>query len=60
MNEPGSERHWNSGARNGPAARGAWRIGMRMEQHEREGGKLKTKRIRVCKKCGADIPERRS
>ncbi len=36
----------------------ATRVGVRMEKQEREGGKVKTKRIRVCKKCGADIPER--
>ncbi len=34
----------------------ATRIGTRLETQEREGGKVKTKRVRVCKKCGADIP----
>lgn len=34
------------------------RVGIRSEKHEREGGKVKERRIRVCKKCGADIPER--
>ena len=33
------------------------RIGTRMEAQER-GGKTKTRRIRVCKKCGVDIPDR--
>ena len=32
------------------------RIGVRMESQER-AGKTKAKRIRVCKGCGADIPE---
>ena len=32
------------------------RIGIRMETQER-GERTKTKRIRVCKKCGVDIPE---
>ena len=32
------------------------RVGVRMEETEREGVK-KTKRIRVCKRCKADIPE---
>ncbi len=36
----------------------ATRIGVRAEQHERADGKTKTRRIRVCKKCGADIPEK--
>lgn len=36
----------------------ATRIGIRIEKQEREGGKVKSRRIRVCKKCGADIPER--
>lgn len=36
----------------------ATRIGIRMEEVERDGQK-KTKRIRVCKKCKADIPEQR-
>lgn len=35
----------------------ATRIGIREEEHERDG-KKKIRRIRVCKKCGADIPER--
>lgn len=34
------------------------RVGIRSEKQEREGGKVKTKRIRVCKKCGGDILER--
>ncbi len=34
------------------------RVGVREEKQEREGGKVKTKRIRVCKKCGGDIAER--
>ncbi|MDR0361280.1 MAG: 50S ribosomal protein L24 [Planctomycetota bacterium] len=34
------------------------RIGIRLEKQEREGGKVKTRRIRVCKKCGADILDR--
>ena len=36
----------------------ATRISIRSEQHETGEGKSKNKRIRVCKKCGADIPER--
>lgn len=36
----------------------ATRVGVRVERQEREGGKVKTKRIRVCKKCGADIPNK--
>ena len=36
----------------------ATRVGIRSEKQEREGGKVKTKRVRVCKKCGADILER--
>ncbi len=36
----------------------ATRVGVRSEKQEREGGKVKTKRVRVCKKCGADIIER--
>lgn len=36
----------------------ATRTGIRSEKQEREGGKVKTRRIRVCKKCGADITER--
>jgi large subunit ribosomal protein L24 len=34
------------------------RVGVRMEKHERDGGKVKTKRIRVAKVSGADISER--
>ncbi|MBN2711445.1 MAG: 50S ribosomal protein L24 [Planctomycetes bacterium] len=36
----------------------ATRIGIRTEKHERENGKVKASRVRVCKKCGADVPER--
>lgn len=36
----------------------ATRIGIRIEAVEREGGKTKQKRRRVCKKCNADIPEK--
>lgn len=36
----------------------ATRIGIRSEKQECEGGKVKTRRIRVCKKCGADVLER--
>ncbi len=36
----------------------ATRVGVRSEKQEREGGKVKTRRFRVCKKCGADILER--
>jgi large subunit ribosomal protein L24 len=36
----------------------ATRVGVRSEKQEREGGKIKTRRVRVCKKCGADILER--
>ncbi len=36
----------------------ATRVGVRSEKQEREGGKVKTRRYRVCKKCGADILER--
>lgn len=36
----------------------ATRTGIRSEKQEREGGKVKTRRIRVCKNCGADIMER--
>ncbi|MCC8189148.1 MAG: 50S ribosomal protein L24 [Planctomycetes bacterium] len=36
----------------------ATRIGVRSEKQEREGGKVKTRRVRVCKKCGGDILER--
>ncbi len=36
----------------------ATRVGVRSEKQEREGGKVKTRRVRVCKKCGADILER--
>jgi large subunit ribosomal protein L24 len=41
-----------------PKCDAATRIGMRSEKQEREGGKVKTRRVRVCKKCGADIAER--
>lgn len=34
----------------------ATRVGVRLEEVERDG-KKKTNRIRVCKRCGADIPE---
>ncbi|MDR1520963.1 MAG: 50S ribosomal protein L24 [Planctomycetota bacterium] len=36
----------------------ATRAGVRLEKQEREGGIVKTRRVRVCKKCGADILER--
>ena len=36
----------------------ATRVGVRSEKQEREGGKVKTRRLRVCKKCGGDILER--
>lgn len=36
----------------------ATRVGIRSEIQEREGGKTKVKRVRVCKKCGADMPAR--
>ncbi len=39
-----------------PKCDAATRVGIREEKQEREGGVVKTKRIRVCKKCGADIP----
>ena len=41
-----------------PVCDDATRIGMRIEPHEREDGRVKNKRISVCKKCGKDIPER--
>ena len=41
-----------------PKCDAATRIGIRSEKQECEGGKVKTKRIRVCKKCGSDIVER--
>ncbi len=41
-----------------PKCDAATRVGIRSEKQEREGGKVKTKRVRVCKKCGADIAER--
>ena len=41
-----------------PKCDAATRVGIRSEKQEREGGKVKTKRIRVCKKCGSDIVER--
>ena len=40
-----------------PKCDSATRIGIRMEKQEREGGVVKTKRIRVCKKCGKDLGE---
>jgi large subunit ribosomal protein L24 len=39
-----------------PKCDSATRVGVRVEKVEREGGVVKTKRVRVCKKCGADIP----
>ncbi len=36
----------------------ATRVGIRSEKQEREGGAVKTKRVRVCRKCGADIAAR--
>ncbi|MCL2000134.1 MAG: 50S ribosomal protein L24 [Planctomycetes bacterium] len=36
----------------------ATRVGVRSEKQERDGGKIKVRRFRVCKKCGADILER--
>lgn len=36
----------------------ATRIGIREEKQERKEGAVKTRRIRVCKRCGADIQER--
>ncbi|MDR3211955.1 MAG: 50S ribosomal protein L24 [Planctomycetota bacterium] len=36
----------------------ATRTGVRLEKQERTGGKIKTQRIRVCKKCGGDIAVR--
>lgn len=41
-----------------PKCDAATRVGVRSEKQEREGGQVKTKRVRVCKKCGADIVER--
>ncbi|MCC8109702.1 MAG: 50S ribosomal protein L24 [Planctomycetes bacterium] len=41
-----------------PKCDAATRIGIREEKQERDGGKVKTKRIRVCKKCGGDIAPR--
>ncbi len=41
-----------------PKCDAATRVGIRSEKQEREGGKVKTKRVRVCKKCGADIVEK--
>ena len=41
-----------------PKCDAATRMGVRLEAQERAGGSAKTKRIRVCKRCGADIPER--
>ena len=40
-----------------PKCDAATRVGVREEKQEREGG-VKTRRIRVCKKCGSDITER--
>ncbi len=40
-----------------PKCDAATRIGVRTEKVEHEGGAVKTKRIRVCKKCGADLGE---
>ena len=36
----------------------ATRVGIRTEETQRDGH-VKTKRIRVCKRCGADIPDSR-
>ncbi len=41
-----------------PACDEATRIGIRLEKHEHEDGRVKDRRIRVCKRCGKDIPER--
>ena len=41
-----------------PKCDAATRVGVREEKQEREGGKVKARRIRVCKKCGSDITER--
>ena len=41
-----------------PKCDAATRVGIRSEKQEREGGAVKTRRVRVCKKCGADIVER--
>ncbi|MCD7897677.1 MAG: 50S ribosomal protein L24 [Planctomycetaceae bacterium] len=41
-----------------PKCDAATRIGIREDKQERDGGKVKTKRIRVCKKCGGDIAPR--
>ncbi len=41
-----------------PKCNAATRIGIRSEEYERAGGQKKIRRIRVCKKCGADIAER--
>ncbi len=41
-----------------PACDAATRIGVREEAHDRPDGRSKVQRIRVCRKCGADIPER--
>ncbi len=41
-----------------PKCDAATRVGIREEKQERDGGKVKTKRIRVCKKCGGDIAPR--
>jgi large subunit ribosomal protein L24 len=41
-----------------PKCEEATRVGIREEQQETENGKARTRRIRVCKRCDADIPER--
>lgn len=41
-----------------PACDEATRIGVRVEERELEGGRKKARRVRVCRKCGADIAER--
>jgi len=41
-----------------PACDRPTRVGIRFEQHERQGGAIKVKRIRVCKRCGADVERR--
>lgn len=41
-----------------PSCDKATRIGIRTEEVERADGTKKIRRIRVCKACGADIPER--
>ena len=39
-----------------PACDEPSRIGIRIEEVERVGGKKKQNRIRVCRKCGGDLP----